>query len=272
MALYYKPLCITSLLYGCAGRLTGRFPVRADANTTDGSVISCAGGREEPRVLLDPKTAQPVVFSSLCKKAGAPPGGSAWPRVLLQRLRLKADDVSTAPRRLGTDGSRGAPNTSSLRDYGYYLLLDPGTPIPALASGHSTTTFVGDAAGLVAAGASNMSGRNFLRGLLRYLYFHFYAGFERDYGVPSSKGYAETTAGSAVFARSWTKADVSFDCNKGRGTIIMKSDDGDTTMYEVRKVPQRRVMLWTTNNLAFTNSTERTAWLKRLESGEPIYL
>jgi hypothetical protein len=53
-------------------------------------------------------------------------------------------------------------------------------------------------------------------------YPDLYAGFERDYGVPSSEGYIETAPGSAVFARSWTKADVSFDCNRGKGAITMK--------------------------------------------------
>ncbi len=49
----------------------------------------------------------------------------------------------------------------------------------------------------------------------------FYAGFEADYGTPV-KDYAETAAGSGVFAREWTKADVSFDCNVGKANITMK--------------------------------------------------
>lgn len=57
------------------------------ANRTDGSSISCEG-REEPRLLLDPKTGQPTVFASLCRK-GRPLGGDAWSHVLLQRLRTE---------------------------------------------------------------------------------------------------------------------------------------------------------------------------------------
>ena len=53
------------------------------------------------------------------------------------------------------------------------------------------------------------------------------AGFERDHGAPSSKGYSETAPGSAVFARSWTKADVSLDCNTGTAVIAMKQSRGE---------------------------------------------
>ena len=50
----------------------------------------------------------------------------------------------------------------------------------------------------------------------------FFAGFERDYGIPVKKSYAETSSGSGVFAREWTNADVSFDCNTGKASIHMK--------------------------------------------------
>ena len=56
-------------------------------------------------------------------------------------------------------------------------------------------------------------------------YPNFYSGFERDYGVPKTASFAETSVGSAVFARSWTKAEVSFDCNTGKGVITMKQPE-----------------------------------------------
>ena len=48
----------------------------------------------------------------------------------------------------------------------------------------------------------------------------FYAGFERDYGMPIDSTYTEVKSG--VFARRWTKAHVSFDCNSYKGTIAME--------------------------------------------------
>jgi hypothetical protein len=53
-------------------------------------------------------------------------------------------------------------------------------------------------------------------------YPKFYEGFERDYGTPVEDSYLETSKGSGVFAREWTKADVSFDCNTGKANIRMK--------------------------------------------------
>jgi len=44
-----------------------------------------------------------------------------------------------------------------------------------------------------------------------------------DYGTPATPYYNETVPGaSGVFVRSWTKADVQFDCNTWTGTITMK--------------------------------------------------
>ena len=53
-------------------------------------------------------------------------------------------------------------------------------------------------------------------------YPDFYAGFERDYGTPLKASYGESSAGSGVFVREWTKADVRFDCNTGKANITMK--------------------------------------------------
>ena len=47
----------------------------------------------------------------------------------------------------------------------------------------------------------------------------FYAGFERDYGRPLTKGYAEVAPG--IFARNWSKAHVAFDCNARKSRIAM---------------------------------------------------
>ena len=65
------------------------------AETEAGVRISCADGREEPRLLLDRITGQPTVLSTLCKKGGGPIAGTHWTRVLLQRIR---DDHAVPPR------------------------------------------------------------------------------------------------------------------------------------------------------------------------------
>ena len=39
-----------------------------------------------------------------------------------------------------------------------------------------------------------------------------------DYGLPQAN-CAETAAGSNVFRRQWSKADVTWDCNSARGEI-----------------------------------------------------
>ena len=44
----------------------------------------------------------------------------------------------------------------------------------------------------------------------------FSTGFEADYRTPVEKTYAETAAGSDIFTREWTKADVSFGCSIGK--------------------------------------------------------
>ena len=45
-------------------------------------------------------------------------------------------------------------------------------------------------------------------------------------GTPVAESYAETSPGSDVFRREWTKADVRFDCNTGKATIAMKAGGG----------------------------------------------
>lgn len=51
-----------------------------------------------------------------------------------------------------------------------------------------------------------------------------------DYGVPTGDSpCAETTPGSGVFRRRWTKADVELDCNSFTSKITMKHDDGSGT-------------------------------------------
>ena len=45
-------------------------------------------------------------------------------------------------------------------------------------------------------------------------------------GTPVAESYAETSPGSNVFRREWTKADVRFDCNTGKATIAMKAGGG----------------------------------------------
>jgi hypothetical protein len=59
----------------------------------------------------------------------------------------------------------------------------------------------------------------------------FYSGFERDDGHPM-ESYAETAAGSGVFAREWTKASVSFNCTSKLATIRIKeaAEDGQTAV------------------------------------------
>ena len=47
----------------------------------------------------------------------------------------------------------------------------------------------------------------------------FYEGFERDYGVPVDRHYTETSIGTGVFERRWSKATVQFDCNAHKGKI-----------------------------------------------------
>jgi hypothetical protein len=47
----------------------------------------------------------------------------------------------------------------------------------------------------------------------------FLSAFDVDYGVPTQPTYSETSPG--VFERVWTKATVSFDCNKYKGAITM---------------------------------------------------
>eukprot|EP01048_Picozoa_sp_COSAG05_P022116 COSAG05_NODE_4304_length_1574_cov_16.284746_1_plen_91_part_00 len=72
-----------------------KYPYSAEtARGGDGNQISCASGREEPRLLLDPISGQPIVLSTLCKKGGGPMAGTEWTRVLLQRARLKIDDCA----------------------------------------------------------------------------------------------------------------------------------------------------------------------------------
>jgi hypothetical protein len=44
--------------------------------------------------------------------------------------------------------------------------------------------------------------------------------YKVDYGVPTGL-CAETAPGSNVFARQWTKANVSFDCNAWTGSVVM---------------------------------------------------
>eukprot|EP00040_Diaphanoeca_grandis_P010883 m.55771 g.55771 ORF g.55771 m.55771 type:complete len:437 (-) comp22130_c0_seq1:171-1481(-) len=48
------------------------------------------------------------------------------------------------------------------------------------------------------------------------------AGMDTDYGVPLST-CSETSPGSGIFMREWSKASVSVDCTKWTGTIKMKS-------------------------------------------------
>jgi len=44
-----------------------------------------------------------------------------------------------------------------------------------------------------------------------------------DYGTPTDASCAETSAGSGVFAREWSKASVQLDCNTWEATIKMKA-------------------------------------------------
>ena len=57
------------------------------ATTSNGSSISCASGREEPRVLLDPKSGQPTALATLCQKGGGPLPNTHYTRVLIQKLK-----------------------------------------------------------------------------------------------------------------------------------------------------------------------------------------
>jgi hypothetical protein len=50
------------------------------------------------------------------------------------------------------------------------------------------------------------------------------ASLDVDYGEPTGL-CAETSAGSGVFQRSWTKATVAMDCNTGTPSITLKTDD-----------------------------------------------
>ena len=47
------------------------------------------------------------------------------------------------------------------------------------------------------------------------------AALDADYGAPVDAICAETAPGSGVFAREWSKASVSVDCNTLEGTIDM---------------------------------------------------
>ena len=44
---------------------------------------------------------------------------------------------------------------------------------------------------------------------------------DEDYGEPVDERCHETSAGSEVFQRKWTKATVQMDCKAWRGTITM---------------------------------------------------
>ena len=57
------------------------------ASTSSSFSISCANGREEPRVLLDAKSGQPTALATLCKKGGGPLPNTEYTRVLIQELR-----------------------------------------------------------------------------------------------------------------------------------------------------------------------------------------
>ena len=48
------------------------------------------------------------------------------------------------------------------------------------------------------------------------------AMFDTDYGAPTGL-CKETSAGSAIFERDWTKATVQVDCNKWQGKVTMKA-------------------------------------------------
>ena len=45
---------------------------------------------------------------------------------------------------------------------------------------------------------------------------------EVDYGEPTDDHCVETTAGSGVFTREWSKASIAMDCTKWEATITMK--------------------------------------------------
>lgn len=52
-------------------------------------------------------------------------------------------------------------------------------------------------------------------------HYLFPEALNADYGEP--KGICqETSAGSGVFTREWTKASVKMDCNTYTGTVTMK--------------------------------------------------
>jgi hypothetical protein len=86
----------------------------------------------------------------------------------------------------------------------------------------SATCFVVAATGAVAGAACSSLGRLGAGWAGCDCYPDFYAGFERDYGTPVKASYGESSAGSGVFVREWTKADVRFDCNTGKANITMK--------------------------------------------------
>lgn len=48
------------------------------------------------------------------------------------------------------------------------------------------------------------------------------AEWDEDFGSPSNGACSETSAGSGVFSREYTKATVSWDCNAMHGTITRK--------------------------------------------------
>lgn len=48
------------------------------------------------------------------------------------------------------------------------------------------------------------------------------AEWDEDFGEPTDEHCAETGAGTGVFARAWTGADVTWDCAAGHGTIARK--------------------------------------------------
>eukprot|EP01052_Picozoa_sp_SAG31_P037500 SAG31_NODE_4852_length_2905_cov_3.033143_4_plen_124_part_00 len=44
---------------------------------------------------------------------------------------------------------------------------------------------------------------------------------DRDYGIPTSECH-ETSPGSAIFTREWSKASITLDCNVFQANITMK--------------------------------------------------
>ena len=48
---------------------------------------------------------------------------------------------------------------------------------------------------------------------------------DADYGVPSDEVCKETSVGSGVFVREWSRATVQMDCNKWEPSVKFKSDE-----------------------------------------------